>query len=209
MRFWFYNPNYMIGADTLVNIALSIGLFSAIALGIAAGVAFVGKKWVNTYFQKQQEKYETELEKEKIRYSNLYNKRAKIIEELYQNLVSFDNEMRSLSKPFQGVNEKEQDEKMKDVAEEGEKFQECYEMNKIYLEASTCEKIDELISETSDIFKDFSMLRIHDMEDNSIDSSEKMEKWHENWKSLDEGEVNQIKSEIEKQFRSILGVKNN
>ena len=189
------------------------------AFGIAVvGLLWFSQKLIKEFFQmerknfqkevdKELKKFQTELEKEKIKFSGIQDKRAEKIEEFYSHLIDFEEDLRSLVKPFQGIEEQSQDEKLKEVAESGENFRKFYEKNKIYFSEETQEDIENLKDEMRGIFDDFNIFRIHDRDDTPLDEVERTDTWVEDWNSLDEGEISELKQDLENSFREILGVK--
>ena len=57
------------------------------------------------YFNKDIEKFKSEIKQEQIRFSRLHEKRAEVIEELYITLADFDTKINSLISPVQWAGE--------------------------------------------------------------------------------------------------------
>jgi uncharacterized membrane-anchored protein YhcB (DUF1043 family) len=153
--------------------------------------------------EKELDKYRTELEKEKLRFSELHNERAKVTAELYERFVKFEEDMRTLTDLMDRPGDPPKDEQMKNAAESGNEFVNYYMKKKIYFPPHVCETIEKLQSETKDVFVEFQVYKPYDdRPGDSIDA----ERWLDNWKTVTENEVPEIKEELEGHFRELLGV---
>jgi len=110
----------------------------------AGALTLISRYAIKQYFEKRLESYRTELEKEKIQYSELHEQRGQVIAKLYEKLGEFEEDMRSLVKPFQATGEEPQDEKLKKAAESGEEFRKYFKKNRIYFSEDVCETMDKL-----------------------------------------------------------------
>lgn len=176
-------------------------------LSVGAGLLyFIAKNAITQYFDKQLQQYQTELEKEKIRFDDLHTKRGEVVGELYTKMVDFEEDMRSLVKPFQGAGEIPQDDKIKQAADSGEAFRSFYNRNRVYLPPDVCDTSEELLDEFKDVFDDFAIYRVHEQGTSAFDPSERMEVWVEDWEKIDEDSIPELKQELEDHFRELLGV---
>lgn len=187
--------------DQWINLIRDLGVLS---VG-AALLYFIAKSAITQYFDRQLQQYQTELEKEKIRFSDLHTKRGEVVGELYTRMVDFEEDMRSLVKPFQGTQEIPQDEKIKQAADSGEEFRSFYKKNRVYLPPDVCDSTEELIDEFKDVFDDFAIYRVHEQGASAFDPSERMDVWVEDWEKIDDDTIPELKSELEDHFRELLG----
>ncbi|WP_276258135.1 hypothetical protein [Haloglomus litoreum] len=185
-----------------INLIRDLGFLS-----VGAGLLyFIAKSAITQYFDKQLQQYQTELEKEKIRFSDLHTKRGEVVGELFTKMVDFEEDMRSLVKPFQGTGEIPQHEKIKQAADSGESFREYYEKNRVYLPPDVCETTEEMLGEFKEVFDDFAIYRVHEQGTSAFDPIERMDVWVEDWEKIDDDTVPELKRELENHFRELLGV---
>lgn len=156
-----------------------------------------------TELEKELDKYRTELEKEKLRFSELHNERAKVTAELYERFVAFEEDMRTLTDLMDRQGDPSKDEQMENAAESGNDFVNYYMKKKIYFPPHVCETIEELQGELKDVFVEFQVYKPHiDSPGDSVDA----DRWLDNWKTVTEDEVPEIKEDLEGHFRELLGV---
>lgn len=171
---------------------------------LAGAIVLIARKAIQQYFDKSLQAYQSELEKEKIRYSDLHTKRGEVIAEFYARLNEFDEDMRQMVDPVLLRGDESRDEKIERAVESGEEFRRYYRKHKIYFRPDVCETMESLLSQYRDMFHDFSIRRIH--EHNSPTDTASVEEWNENWESLTKNEIPELRAELESQFRDLLGV---
>jgi len=176
--------------DILISVIASTGLVTLIF------------KW---FLQKDLEKYKNNLKQESIRFSKLYEERANVIKNMYSKLSSLELQMKSLVQPFRpsGYNVEE---KRADAATKINDFITLAHEHKIFFNVHTCQLIDDILSEFKEMYNKFTILKIDDVDDDSIPQGQKTQEWVDMWSSLTQGRVSQLKSELENEFRLILGV---
>jgi len=189
----------------VLDLLRDLGIF-AIGAGL---LAYIARLSIQQYFDKQLESYQSELDKEQVKFSDLHDRRAEVIDEFYSMLVEFDEDMRALVDPMAFRGESSRKEKIETAAESGEELRRYYLKNKIYFSPDVCETMDELLGEYRDMFHDFSIAKLHDVEDSLPDESERITQWQENWKALTEDDIPGLKAQLENQFRDLLGVSDN
>ncbi|WP_231751234.1 hypothetical protein [Halogeometricum sp. CBA1124] len=176
------------------------------ALTIVAGlVGYLGKQAIRQYFDKELQAFQSELNKESIRFSGLHEMRGEVISTFYARLTEFDEDMRSLVDPAGIRSDASSEEKIKQAAESGETFRQYYKEHKIYFPPEVCETMESLLNEYRDMFHDFSVRKIHDPSAPNS-GSEDIKEWQENWKSLTEEEIPEMRADLENHFRDLLGV---
>ncbi len=198
------------------------------ALLIGAGlIGYIARHAITTYFNKQEQDFQgeidkevqrfqnelnkelqrvqTELEKEQIVYSGLVETRAEIVSEFYAEMNEFDEDMRDMVNPLIQKGDEPRQEKIERAAESAEEFRRFYRKNKIYFPSDVCETMEKLLEEYRDMFHQFSILRLHE-EDSPVDVEKRLDKWLENWKALTEDDIPELRGELESHFRDLLGV---
>lgn len=186
----------------VLEILRELGIF---AIG-AIVVGWVTRYAIKQYFDKELNRYQTELEKEKVVFSELHNERAQITAELYRRFVEFEEDMRSLTTPVEWSNEPSKEEKIVKAGESGQEFLNYYIKNKIYFPPEICETVEDIQGEMRGVFHEFSILRPFE---GKAGQPPDVDRWLENWKTVTENEVPELKSELEDHFRGLLGVDGN
>jgi hypothetical protein len=182
----------------LWEVVQGLGVFS-----IAAGVfAYVGRYAIDQYFEKSLDKYRMELDKERLKFSDLHTTRAEITAELYEKFVAFEDDMRALTGPDQ-PDGPSREEKIRQAARSGNNFSDFYSRNKIYFPPRICDSVEELNDELREIYieskTDFESR--HEKE-----SSERFGDQLALWKRVTEEDIPELKTELETHFRELLGV---
>jgi len=202
----------VIAQFNLLNVARDLGI-----LTIAAGLmGYIAKQLISYYFTREQknfqgeinkeiQRFQNQLEKDSVVFSDLHQKRADIVAELYGKMAEFDREMRQLADPMilRGDSREYHIER---AGEAGEEFRRYYNRHKIYLPEPICETIEDMISEYSSVFHDFSVGEIHDATTPNPTGEDRVETWNDDWESLTEEEIPELKEELEAHFRELLGV---
>ena len=187
----------------VIDLLRELGLFT-----IGAGfVALIARFAIRQYFEKELRSFQSQLNREGIVFSDLHTSRAEVIIEFYSKLTEFDEDMKSLVDPMLSRGELSREEKIKQAGESGEELRKYYRKHKIYFPPEICETMDNLLSQYRDTFHEFSIKQIHDSEASLYDEGERTTKWLEDWKSLTENEVPEMRAELEDHFRELLGVR--
>ncbi|WP_058827492.1 hypothetical protein [Haloferax sp. Q22] len=188
--------------QSVLNLFRDLGVFA-----IGAGVlVYIARLTIQQYFDKQLQSYQTKLNKEEVRFSDLHQKRAEVIGEFYVHLSEFDQDMRVLADPMLSRGDTSREEKIEIAAESGEELRRFYLKNKVYFSSDVCETMDDLLKEYIDMFHDFSVAKIHDSKESLPGPDERIEQWKANWESLTEDDIPDLKNDLEGQFRDLLGV---
>ena len=143
--------------------------------------------------------------KEKIKFSKLHEERAKVIKELYEKLVIFEESMKSLTSPMKFYGDMKEKEKLKMSREKGHEFEVYYRKNKIYFDKKICDILEEILKEMKYSQITFS---VYPDEIDATKINEPKEKWDERvsaWKRIVD-KVPQLKEKLEEEFRIILVV---
>lgn len=214
----------MVAESPLIPLIRDLGIFT-----IAAGlIGYIARGAITSYFNKQEQDFQgeidkevqkfqteldkelqrvqTELEKEQIVFSGLHEQRAEIVSEFYAKMSEFDEDMRDMVNPFIASGESPREERIDEAAESGEEFRRYYREKKIYFPPHICETVENLLERYRNMFEEFSVFRIHDDQDSHYERGENLDKWVENWQSLTEDEIPELREELEDHFRDLLGV---
>lgn len=163
---------------------------------------------IKMWFDKDMEKYKVKLQRETIRYSKLYEQRADILKEIYYKFFDFEQAMGSFLSPMQMAGDPSMEEKRKITAEAGNEFRDYYKRHKIYLSEKVSiilEDIDKIFTES---WMDFTTFEVYDPESTTLKSTDKMNKWVGAWDKI-RLNIPNLKNQLEKEFRELLGVNNN
>ncbi|MFH1585855.1 MAG: hypothetical protein ABIB79_03745 [archaeon] len=167
-------------------------------------IVWLVKSIVGQILNKDIEKYKWKLNKETLRFSKLYNERAIVIRDLYYKLFDFEQAMNSFVSIITWAGEKPKEEKRKIAAETGNEFRDFYRKNRIYFS----EKIVEILEKMDKIFMtsfiNFTTLELDNPDSRAIKPSERVEEWNKVWRRITT-EIPELRSELEKEFRGILG----
>ena len=185
----------------LQSLVRDLGVFSIGASLITLTMAYA----IRQYFDKQLRGFQSELDREQVRFSDLHTTRADVISEFYAKLTEFDQDMRSLVDPMLSRGESSREEMIEQAGESGEAFRRYYLKHKIYFPQEVCNTMECLLSQYNNMFHEFSIKNIHDPESSFYEEG-RATTWLENWKKLTENEVPQLKVELEGEFRDLLGV---
>lgn len=180
-----------------LEVLKDLGIFT-----IAAGlIAFVFKSLYKQVLNKDIAKFKHALKQEQIKYSKLYDKRAGVIEKLYELLIDFDIKMGSLVSPAELVGDLPKKEKLKLAGSAGRKFVDYYAKKKIYFRKKIVDSLDEISKKFKSAWIDFTLFPIT----GSGNEKEKWEYWIKAWKTCSE-KIPPLKEQLEDDFRKILGV---
>lgn len=186
-------------ANAIIDAITNLGIFA-----IGASVAgYVGRGWIRQYFDKELNRYQAELDKKKVRFSELHNERARVTAELYEKFVVFEEDMRKLTDPVSRETDPEKHELFEPTAESGNEFINYYMKNKIYFPPEVCETIESLNKELNEVYTKFGIKASYNDERGKVPNTDV---WHESWKQVTEDEVPELKAELESHFRELLGV---
>lgn len=181
----------------------NIGVFT-----IGAGlITVIARYAIKQYFDKELKGYQSELDKEQVRFSDLHTTRAEVISEVYSRLIEFDEDVRVLTHPAIRRSELTREEEIEHAGKSGEEFRRYCRKHMIYFSPETRETMEQIISQYQDIFHDYSVNRIHEPDETRYNPNERIERITDDWESVTENEVPELKSELEEQFQDLLGVK--
>jgi hypothetical protein len=187
-----------------------------------AVIGFVAKSVFNHFLSKDIEKYRIELQatserelerlradldktafEHQTRFANLHAKRAEVIAELYNRLVQAERDVNLMASPFEFSGEPSHEEKFTKAHSSGKSLFEYFECNRIYFSRSLCDRVANFTQELHSAIANFrEVVRI---EHGGVGGKEKLENWEKAWKKINQ-DIPPIKSEIEGEFRKMLGI---
>jgi hypothetical protein len=139
----------------------------------------------------------------------LQEKRALVIEEMYEKLVNYINSAESFVNPMQWAGEESKEVKAEKTKKAADDFQQFYRTKKVYFDEEFCKKMDVIDEKTLDAVNDYiTYSKLNDYERNRVDNGD-AKKTHENYKAMKkchETIVNILLKDIESEFRKIIGV---
>ncbi len=179
------------------------------SLGIATifsgALVIIVRKLIDHFFSKDLEKFKAELQKEAIKYKTQYEtlhiERANVIKEVYKRLVTTEGAFRSLLKPFRLHGEVSDDEKEKILTNEYNGLIIYYLENRVFFEEDLAKELDAVII----LLQDIQIQRGSEREARMAQIPLSKEEYNKAWKMLKD-KLPPIKTSIEQQFRTILGI---
>jgi hypothetical protein len=201
--------------DILLSTLASSSIF-AVTLVI---LGFIAKSLFSQILSKDLENHKLKLESEveelranlekasiehQIRFESLHSRRAAVIDEVYRLIVQLESEVSSMARPFQRTGEQPQSEKYIEANEFGRELINYYSQKRIYFREDLCNQIDVFINGLNEILSEF-VLVINALEANR-NHMNMTRQWIDSWDRLN-NEIEPIKSEIENEFRVLIGIK--
>lgn len=190
--------------ETLQTLGIVAGGSAAAGLVLRFGIerfSEVLERAIDQFFDKEIARHKAQLEHERVMFSQLHTERASIIIELYRKFVQFERDMRSLTTG--PSNDSPADELLGKAAESGDDFAKYYGQNKIYFPPDTCEAVESLQDEMTDVFVD---IRAGASRGGRPEGRADVERWLADWRDVTDDEVPELKCELENHFRDLLGV---
>jgi hypothetical protein len=170
-------------------------------------VGFLARSLVLHLLSKDIAKFKVDLEKiaygHQIRFSQLHDKRAQVIAELYGSIVALERKAEVFVRLLLASDKEKNNSRLIELWDAADKFQDVFQKNRIYFEERICKKIDSLNESLSD---PISKLVMHnEMSVQSNNYKDLFQSWDAATKQINEI-IPGVKSDIEFEFRNILGV---
>ena len=199
------------------EVVYNLGLFGL----IVAGISFIARSLITQYFSKKLESYKAQLKNDsqrevqnlksalartayehQIRFSRLYEKAAKVVEQTHSNLVDLQNAASKFVRLFY-VNEEWRKENRDNLWKAADKFLSDFERQRIYLDQDVCQKISDLREKLSRISGVLANL----IDDRDIDKYPDtiFTEW-EKANAILEQEVPSIRKSLTASFQEFLGI---
>lgn len=170
---------------------------------IIGAIAWIIRSLASRVLTRDLEKYKADLKitaiEYSVRYERIFNQRAEIITELYSLIVDTEMTFNRYISPWQ-IGERDPITQRQAAGDAGNAMQDFYLHKRIFFEESLATEIDKLM----DIFRE-SWHKFHASHRNKNNTDNKL--WDEAWNNL-QGPIKTSKQKLEKEFRSILGIKN-
>lgn len=173
---------------------------------IIGGISWVLRRFIDHFFSNKIEQYKAELEREntkfKITYEKLHTERAEVIKNVYKKIVKTDDAFLNYIKPMRYTNEPTQDEYAKIAGNAFNDLSSYYRENRIFFTEAFALRIDKILDLLLGIANQFQTSRIL-REENSPNGY--VTEWGKAFDRL-KNEVPPLKTEIEKEFRTLIGI---
>jgi len=189
---------------------------------IVAGIVYLLRKYLDTHFTKELEKFKSNLQSESERskiefqtsleaklfefqtkFSVFHAKQAEIVAEFYKQFADVYSEISRLTAPLQfedGIPLKNKKKKAFDLFNELAVF---FSRNRIYFNEDLCVKISSVLKLMQSALIEFDVAHIYGMQGSESYKRDDTNKWHEAWKTVDE-KIPPLLRELEVYFRAIL-----
>ena len=180
------------------------------AVIIFAFSSWLGKVWAVRILEKEKHELSKLSIEHEIRFSKLHLERAEAIKEVCETLGKLDDSIHSFLKEFQPIEEEGLDTKIETSIEYHNKFVELYKKHRIFFSPSHVELMHKMAICSRDTFIDVQTypVKVTDIEYQMI--PELLKERDECWKNARQEylkELSSIKTQLEQNFRKILGIK--
>lgn len=182
-------------------VAIGTGAAGLVARYGIDQVSNVVERGIDQFFDEELARYRAELEDERVVFSRLHEERASVVVELYERFVLFERDMCALTTGQ--TSDPPSDELLQKATTSGNEFAEFYAVNEIYLPSDTCEAVERLQDEMTDVFAEFRTGRTHG---DRRDRRPALERYQASWRDVTEDEVPELKRELQRHCRDLLGV---
>ena len=160
-------------------------------------IAFLGRSLVSNFLSK-------DLERFKIRFSKLHEKRAEVLAELYKLLVAAVWATDSFATPLELAGEPDKKVKFQEAMKAITEYFRFFDQHRIYLPAALCASLEDFAKKLRVPTINMGVfLRIDYPSDRT--SNEKAEAWIAAWNSVQQ-DVPKLRAALEAEFRDLLGV---
>lgn len=180
---------------------------------IVGALVYIAKRVVDGFLQTGVATFKANLEKAAtenlIKFKRLHHERAEVVRELYRRLTKLDIVLSSTLSPLQWEGEVPLSEKVENLVPLHRKFNDFYQANKIFFSAEMCTKIDNFNQAFLDVYYGITTFPVDIQSDvyerDKVMSKDRSDLWKKARK-LHENEMREIRNEIEREFRNLLGV---
>lgn len=145
-----------------------------------------------------------------VRFTKLHDKRAEVIQTLYSKLVALDLAIHSVLKLFHKTGEPSLEEKVREYGRLHNEFNDFYLPNKIFFDAQACKVLDDFLFLSRNTYFD---ITTYPIDPTSVEYKhgprELLNERHEYWekaRKVFENDISGLKTQMEIQFRKMLGV---
>ena len=183
------------------TIEISINIAISLVAGAASGFyvfKYLGKKWVENWFEKDLKRYEHKLDvlkvKDEIKFNILHKERIDIIKKLYQQFFELNESLLYTIMPteMQNIFQLNEDELLRENILKSHKIQMYLLSNEIYIPKILVERIAGVCYTFDSISKNL-------MKDKSDENKKRLEEFYT-------GKVRPLLDNLKNEFRVLLGV---
>lgn len=183
------------------TIEISINIAISLVAGAASGFyvfKYLGKKWVENWFEKDLKRYEHKLDvlkvKDEIKFNILHKERIDIIKKLYQQFFELNESLLHTIMPteMQNIFQLNEDELLRENILKSHKIQMYLLSNEIYIPKILVERIAGVCYTFDSISKNL-------MKDKSDENKKRLEEFYT-------GKVRPLLDNLKNEFRVLLGV---
>lgn len=197
-----------------VDEVYKIGLAIITSLGGGALIIFafsswLGKVWASRILETEKHQLELLRREHEVRFSKLHLERAEAIKEIAQKLQELDDSLHTILKEFQPIEDPDINSKITDFIRIHSDYIQAYKKNRIYFTKETEERMHGLAICSRDTYIDITTYPV-DPEDTEYQFiPDLLQNRADAWKAARKkfyGDIEQIKTTLESEFRVILGV---
>lgn len=193
----------------IINFLIASGFFTLL-------LGYLGRRFIDNYFEKGIEKYKADLEKLKIehqvRFSKLHENRALVIKDLFSKLADVEKSMGSFVAIFEPAGQPSKEDKGKLAAADFNELLDYFRRNEIYFADDISTLTYRIIDEIRDAWFAFTMYPSYkkteqiyfDAEMAKVEK-ESLMKWVEAWKKIT-NDLPPLKNKLKKELQVLLGV---
>ena len=171
------------------------------ATAISLTVGYLGQKAIDGYVSGR-------ISEHSIRFQRLHSERAEVIKEFYAKLAVLDDTLYSTLRGFQAVGEPPLTEKVARLSEQFNSLREYFLPRRIFFDEQLCKLIDQVLDIAKGIFFDITTYTVDPTDVEYRYNREVLKERHEFWekgRAAHASEFAQLKTNLETQFREILG----
>ena len=173
------------------------------ATAISLTVGYLGQKAIDGYVSGR-------ISEHSIRFQRLHSERAEVIKEFYAKLAVLDDTLYSTLRGFQAVGEPPLTEKVARLSEQFNSLREYFLPRRIFFDEQLCKLADQVLDIAKGIFFDITTYTVDPTDVEYRYNREVLKERHEFWekgRAAHANEFAQLKTNLETQFREILGIK--
>ncbi len=173
-----------------------------------AVLAYILRKFFDRGLDRDIERYKSDLQLQRFeyqtKYSTIHLRRAEVIGEFYKLLVRAIEEVAELVKLLRFADSEPLPDKKQRAADYCNEMMRYFKQHRLYFDEGICKKIEKLIESLRMSFVEFDLAQPGEKIEHSLETDPDM--WKSAYKRIKE-EVDPIRQELERQFRSLLEAK--
>jgi hypothetical protein len=193
----------------IANFLIASGLITLLA-------GYLGRKFIDNYFDKGMERYKVDLDKLKIehqvKFTRLHEDRAMVIRELFSKLADVEKSMGSFVAVLEPSGQPPKEEKGKKAANDFNGLVDLFRRNEVYLSDETADLMNEILDEIRTAWFTFTMYpsykkteQVYFDEQLANIERDKIAKWLEAWNKITK-DLPPLKNRLKKELQALLGM---